>query len=558
MKKLTNPKRWHGFLCVCFASYALAGCLPEDSDQIPEPLARPVSYVTLKLSNPQLDNLVAGSVESWKKELLGFRVAGRVRYVAEDGVTVEGRVLDEDGEFITHGAVIARLDDERYTTQIREAEARIKSIQGELLAARTEFETSIPNELREVQAEHDRAKREMVRSDKLLQTGSGTQKRADEARAAFGRADALLGQVRSRSTQKQAEIVAIEARIIEAREVLRQAKIDLEDTELFSPYNGQVSKVHVIPGGYVERGQPVVTVQMMDPIKVQVAVSAETDRNVNYNDVIKVYVDGIEEPFIGWVWNKDAVADASTRTFMVTLLLRNRQDEVDLPADLADQGMHRTRNIWNLESEKLDGRPPYFLDDEALQQENGQYFVWKVEGLKIADLDSSFDPVFTVRKVNVRLGARRMGFLDSFRYQEIADLGGLDPEKDLVAGKLPPGVKDGDQVYLSRPRWLLRPGTLVRVDMQSGQTPVGLYVPAQAIVKDGENHYVFAVREQPNGEEQAAKVAVKVGASIGVFQGIEPVNDGDLAEGMKLIVDGAHYLRDGEAVNAFFEDERSL
>ena len=181
-----------------------------------------------------------------------------------------------------------------------------------------------------------------------------------------------------------------------------------------------------------------------------------------------------------------------------------------------------------------------------------------MEGLTIADLDRRFDPVFTVKKVPVRPGSIRMGFLETFRFREIADLGGLDPDKDLVAGKLPPGVKDGDQVFLSRPRWLLRPGTLVRVDLQSGQIPVGLYVPAQAIVKDGDNHFVFAVREQPNGEEQAAKVAVKVGASIGVFQGIEPVNDGDLAEGMKLIVDGAHYLRDGEAVNAFFEDERSL
>ena len=106
---------------------------------------------------------------------------------------------------------------------------------------------------------------------------------------------------------------------------------------MHSPFDGQISRVHVIPGGYVERGQPVVTVQMMDPMKVQVAVSPDTDRQVNYNDLVKVYVDGENEPLNGWVWNKDAVADASTRTFMVTLLVRNREIEAGLPADLGQR-----------------------------------------------------------------------------------------------------------------------------------------------------------------------------------------------------------------------------
>jgi hypothetical protein len=51
---------------------------------------------------------------------------------------------------------------------------------------------------------------------------------------------------------------------------------------------------------------------------------------------------------------------------------------------------------------------------------------------------------------------------------------------------------------------------------------------------------------------------VRIGDTIGTFQGIEPVTDGDLAEGMKLIVDGGHYLRDGESVNAFLEVEQVL
>ena len=61
---------------------------------------------------------------------------------------------------------------------------------------------------------------------------------------------------------------------------------------------------------------------------------------------------------------------------------------------------------------------------------------------------------------------------------------------------------------------------------------------------------------QANGEEQATQVAVRVGAVVGTFQAIEPVTEGALAPDMKLIVDGAHYLRGGDAINATYEVEQ--
>ena len=46
-------------------------------------------------------------------------------------------------------------------------------------------------------------------------------------------------------------------------------------------FAGQVADVDVIPGSVVRRGQPAVTVQMMDPIKVEVEVAAATARRLN-------------------------------------------------------------------------------------------------------------------------------------------------------------------------------------------------------------------------------------------------------------------------------------
>jgi len=492
-------ERWWLCVAVTAACSMVAGC-DDGSDDVTERPARPVSYVSLETSNPSRTTLVAGSVGSWKKELVGFQVEGRVNYVREPGENIDGRVLTKEGEVLEGGTLLASLESERYRIRVGEAEARVRSSEAKAKSVRTEFQETIPNELKEMQAEVDRSSKEFERQDRLLKTGTGTQKKADEARAAFRAASARLAQVESRRGEAEAELASAEAQVIEAQQSLREAKRDLIDTELYSPFKGQISKVHVIPGGYVKRGQPVMTVQMMDPIKVQVAVSAETDRGINYSDILKIYTDDASEPIDGWVHHKDAVADASTRTFMVTLLVRNRQVEVDPPERLAEDKIYRIDDIWDIVSEYGDGKPPYFVNEAILHEDADGSFVWKAEGLTLPDLKGPFDPVFKVKKARVQMGERRMPFLEIWTFREVSDLGGLDPAKDLLASRLPPETQEGDSIFLSRKRWLLRPGELVRVDLRSGQLAEGFYVPAQAILKDGPNHYVFAVSEQENGD----------------------------------------------------------
>lgn len=536
----------------------IAACDTQETGDTPKPLPRSVSFLTLKPSDPSRHSLVAGSVESWKKEMVGFRVGGRVLTVVEPSAIIKGRLTDREGNVIEPGSLMGSLENERYRLRVKEAQARVDAIAAEAAAVRVDIDRTIPSELREVQAEYDRAKVEFNRQTRLLKRGAGTQKRVDNARAAFRGAEARLGQIRAKRAEKRAQLTAIEAQVAEAEEVLRQANVDVADTELYSPFNGQISKVHVIPGGIVEKGQPVVTVQMMDPMKVQVAVSPETDRDINFNDVMNVYVDGAKTPLNGWVWNKDTVADASTRTFMVTLLVRNRQVERAPRNSEAEPNIHRTDGLWNVESELDNGRAPFFANAATLHRDDQGYFLWKAEGLSIDDLSSDFSPVFKVRKVRVEVGERQLRLLQVFTYRQLASLAGIDPRKDLFTGKLPDTVKDGDKVFLSRKRWLMRPGQLVRVDLHHGRLPVGFYVPAKAVISSGDEHHVYVAKEQADGLAKAVRIPVRTGASLGTYQAIEPATDGALTKGMKLIVDGAHYLRDGDSINAYNEVEASL
>lgn len=521
--------------------------------------ARPVTFMTLEESNPSQLTRLTGSVESWKKEMLSCRVSGRVTEVVEPGVNIKGRIIDQQGEMETEGTMLASLETDRYVLQRDEAKARFDLAKAKVKQAETELEQTIPQQIKQATAERDRRATEWQRQIRLWDQNATSKSDLEETENESRQADAILAQALALKATKQAELAALAAQVREAEQSLLQAEMNLDDCQLFSPFDGQIAKVHAIPGSFLYEGMPVVTVQMMDPVKVEVAVSQETDRRLRYNDQLNVYLDDSEDPISGFVYLKDTVADAATRTFNVTILVRNRRVEAGLKDDPERSELPRTTDLYNLEAENADGQPPFFTDEKSIHHDaDGRAFVWKVEGLKTADLREDFDPVFPVKKVYVQPGERMLPILQLYRGRELADLGELDPINDLVTGQLPDDVKDGDKVFLSRSEWLMRPGQLVHVELKGQTVQPGFYVPRPAILRSGGTHYVFVAEDAGGGEEKARRVEVSVGDLIGDYRRIEAKADDGLGSGDKLILDGAHYLRDGDSINAFDEIEVTL
>ena len=71
---------------------------------------RPVSVIVLAETNPSSSQRVTGTVASWKTDQIGFEVDGRVEFVIEPETNITGQVYDEDGNLITEGTLLARLD----------------------------------------------------------------------------------------------------------------------------------------------------------------------------------------------------------------------------------------------------------------------------------------------------------------------------------------------------------------------------------------------------------------------------------------------------------------
>ncbi len=432
-------------LALLLAVSLLAGCGGSAADEGGQPLPRPVAVFPLQSIDPSTKLAVTGSLAAWKVEEIGFQVGGRIENIYfEAGENLYGRTFDEEGTMLTPGDTIAELESRRYQLAKDSAEANLQSALARVKALHTEIEYIIPKRVAAAGARQKLASQEFARIETLYRAPGGTvtKSQLDKAQADLDTADAdLREQIESRNV-KLAELKAIESQALEAAEAVEQAKKDLEDTRLTAPYHGQIAEMQVIEGGVVQAGQPVVRVQMMDPLKIEVSVSPETDRRVGLGDLLDVYIDENSPPMEGYVWLKDTVADPATRTFRLQLLVRNQLIESGLPASDEKKDYYRAGSVGQLFTESAERKAPYYVVAGArrrsLYEDSQGPFVWR--------LAESSDPVqgaegetarkMKLEKVRVKVGEARLPFLQVATFRELTDVGTLDPENDFIVGDI--------------------------------------------------------------------------------------------------------------------------
>lgn len=547
----------HLWLSVVLAS-ALSGCAKQSESPVSlEPAPRPVSVIRLQQSDPTKSLAVTGVVGSWKTEELGFEVSGRVQYVIEP----ETNVSDQAGP---DGATqpLARIDPERYESAVASAKAQIATLEKQKTAAEIEEAKVLPAQQAAAVAAQELAQADFDRAEEVFKKDAIAKSEMDQYTASLATAKAEVAQLDATKEAKAAEIASLEAQIEQAQAALNDAQLDLDDCTLYAPFRGQIAEVHVIPGGTVQRGEPVVTVQMMDPMKVEFEVSAERARQMNYKDTLEVILshpDGSDIREEAVVYMTDAVADPSTRTFTITLLVRNRKLPAAVPDEVDTDSLPKTRDIWACISGIVDDSDDYFIEQNAIHKDDQGEYIWKVIDSGNAG-ERARGPLLKVEKVRVTAGSQTPSFLGLWTFREITidDPSTFNLKTDRVPGKLelPEGASEltGDTVLFEREQWLLRPGDLAGVDLSAGRLPSGFYVPIDAIKEQSGRHYVFVVDSSGNAS-RVRRVEVSISDGPNTHKRVEAIGDQQLAEGMQIVLGGVHYLVDGEAVNVAAEVE---
>ena len=550
-----------------FTVCAIAACGQSPATESPVALPRPVTVVTLAEIDPAREETLTGTVAAWKEQEIGFQISGRIEAIQEPGVNIRGRTTDETGRLLTEGTVLARLETRRYELQKQSAAAQLETAVAEAKAAETELQEVIPQQIAVAEAQQKLAAAERDRTKQLFERKAASQSDLDEADARFATAVGRLASEKANKAVKAAQLESARARVREAEEQLRQAEKDLEDTQLISPFHGQIASVEQIAGSFVQAGQAALTVQMMDPVTVEVALSAERDRAIHYSDVVDVLLPDTEEPVPALVWLKDTVADPATRTFRLTLLVRNRQIELGVAADEATAALPRVREAMQLFSESSRRTAPWYVNYRWLHEDDEGWFVWRMQEQTANDRRMGSTPSggrVTLEKVRVVPGERRIPFLQVATFRELTDIGDLHPEEDLIAGdfhspagelldELPAEVRKADtaDVVYVRQQWQLRPGDFVQVELQGNALERGLYVPLNAIISGGGKQAVFvAEADEQSGRVTVRRVPVRADEKSfrNTLRRIEPLTPDGLKPGDRIVLDGAWFLSEGDAV----------
>ncbi len=506
----------------------LSGCRREVESRPPAP--RPVTVIEVTVGDPTDRARLAGVVESWAQQDVAFEVPGRIQVIAEEGTVLEGRWVEGDQVVLT-GEVLARIDQAIYQAAVTAATA-------EVAEARINLEAALPAKLDEATAVSEKENLEYDRTKTAHDRGAATD---IELATAQARRDAARAGVR----EAQAAIESGKATLDRAQATQRQAEIDLANTILYAPFTGEVSEVYTKVGGYAHAGQSVAELVMMDPIQVDVTVSANTARRIALDDAVRVSVTGRGESIPGKVYRKSTVADAATRTFTITVMLRNERRVVDGRTDSTVSMLPQVERLFPVSREDplVDG--PLFVEERrGLHRDGRGHFIWVADGVPfLAGLDP-VDPSFAVRKARVVPGDRRLNYKGIYLLRELADTGDLRFLDAMVLG-VPEGLQDGDRVAIVHKSWVLRPGDLVEVRFERDVGVVGMYVPMPAIVPDGDGGgSVFIVRDGT-----AVEIGVTLHEVVGELQRIEGNGEVSLATGDRVITRGASYVRPGEAVS---------
>lgn len=194
-------------------------------------------------------------------------VRGRTTVISPQVSGYVTRVPVQDFAEVRAGDVLATIDDRIYRARVAQARANLAAARAQLAnSAQAQRSREVATQSQDAgiasaQAQLARAREDMRRAEALVADGSISARERDQTRAALLAADAAVRQAtagRAIGTQDVRTVVVgrggLEASVQAAEAQLRLAQIDLDNTIVRAPGDGQLSEIGVRIGAYVTAG----------------------------------------------------------------------------------------------------------------------------------------------------------------------------------------------------------------------------------------------------------------------------------------------------------------
>ena len=302
---------------------------------------------------------VSGNIVPVQTVKVSFKISGVLNEVAV-----------EEGDTIIQGQKIASLDKIDYSTQVKGAQAQKSTAQAQESAAvaqkeaaiaqkeaaaidietaQIQLNTEIPTKIEQAKAQYDLTKTSYDRIKTLYDQGIASKSQMDEISAKLTvdentyqqaldaktvaenkikSAKSQLNAAQAQISMTEAQVAASNAQIAASDAQLDAAKTNLNDTVLTSPINGVVLQKAVQAGETISAGYPVAAIGDISHVWAEIGVTDEMVNQIKKGQQAKVYVYGLNESITGTIDEINSLADTTTRTFPVKVILDNQQSKL--------------------------------------------------------------------------------------------------------------------------------------------------------------------------------------------------------------------------------------
>lgn len=235
-----------------------------------------------------------GTLEARIEATISPKIPGRI-----------GSVHVDQGERVSQGDILVRLDDAELRQQVAIAQANLDAATAALERVRTDKDRAI--------AVYEQAQSSNDRTQTLVKQMAVSREDADKASEAFAVASSGLARAEAAITEGQKEIVA-------AEKTLEYHRARLLDTEILAPFDGLIIKRYREPGDVVVPGSSVLTLISTGELWINAWVDETEMARLHSDQTARVvFRSQPSESFPGNVVRLGKEADRETREFVVNV-----------------------------------------------------------------------------------------------------------------------------------------------------------------------------------------------------------------------------------------------
>lgn len=253
------------------------------------------------------------------------------------------------GQFVSQGAVIAKIDDKDARLQlasaqagvkqavaaVRQAEARLglgpngafnASAIPEVRAANAIYQQRLA-ELRQAEANEKRYRELVETGDVPMMTYEGFRTTRDTARSVANSAKEQLDAAVNTAKQSNQAIRSAQASVEAARTQVGTARQALTDTVIRAPFSGFISARPVAVGEFVSTASIIATLLRSNPIKIQIQIAEADVPSVAVGRGVSIEVDAYKDrKFAGTVTAVNPAVDTTSRSAIVEASIENNDN----------------------------------------------------------------------------------------------------------------------------------------------------------------------------------------------------------------------------------------